>query len=130
LLLLCDWNFGHCRSYQAEKPPVCGTWICLNCQVEGGMYCVGPIGKSESHCLITCSDCSSYTHENICVFSAIKLVTFLDTVYENFAFFSAILLGSMVCTACSFIILHTHLFLIELICVVFIICHCNSVTFV
>lgn len=93
---------------------------------KGGLYCFGPIGKSVSHCLITCSDCWSYIQENVCVLSAVKHVTFLGTMYENFAFFSAIWLGSIVCPACSFFISHTLLSLSELICVVFVIFHCNS----
>lgn len=79
--------------------------------------------------VLTCSECWSYVHENIYVICARKHVTFLDAVYKNFAFFSVIWFESILCTACSFFILHTLLFLIELMPVVFIVfieCHCNS----
>lgn len=73
--------------------------------------------------VLTCSEC--YIHENIDVFSARKGSHFW-VQYENFAFFSVIWLGNIMYSAFSFLIIHTLLFLIEMISVMFIVSHCNS----
>jgi len=116
------WDVGLIR---LKSPSCFGRWICLHLQMEGEKVLCWASWK-ELVTLLTCSECWSYIHENIHVFSARRHVTYLGAVYENFAFFSVIWLESIMCTACSFFILHTLLFWIELIPVVFIIYHCNS----
>lgn len=128
LLLICDWNFG-CWPYEAQKPPsgledefvVIFRW-------KERILCWTPWKELVS--VLTCSECWSYIHENIYVICARKHVTFLDAVYKNFAFFSVIWFESILCTACSFFILHTHfcssLNWYLVVFIVFIDCHCNS----